>query len=63
MGEAVLASWNEGKAKEAVLGFVERATTDGPDFVQPVLYSPRSGLPRHLLGGHEDPAHRLQVTG
>jgi phosphoserine phosphatase len=35
MSDAVLASWNEGKAKEAVLGFVERATTEGPDFVAP----------------------------
>jgi phosphoserine phosphatase len=30
-----LASWNEGKAKAAILDFVKRATTDGPDFVPP----------------------------
>ena len=35
MGDTVLASWNEGKAKDAVLGFVKGATTDGPDFVPP----------------------------
>ena len=35
MSDAVLASWNEGKAKEAILDFVKRATTDGPDFVAP----------------------------
>src|SRR5271155_334398 len=33
MSDAVLASWNDGKAKEAILDFVKRATTDGPDFV------------------------------
>ena len=35
MSDTVLASWNEGKAKEAILGFVNRATTDGPEFVPP----------------------------
>ena len=35
MSDAVLASWNEGKAKEAILDFVRRVTTDGPDFVPP----------------------------
>ena len=35
MSQAVLASWNEGKAREAILGFVQRVTTDGPDFVPP----------------------------
>ncbi len=33
MSDTVLASWNKGKAKDAILGFVERTTTDGPDFV------------------------------
>jgi phosphoserine phosphatase len=33
MSDGVLASWNEGKARDAVLDFVKRATTDGPDFV------------------------------
>jgi phosphoserine phosphatase len=35
MPEAALASWNEGKAKKAIVDFVKRATTDGPDFVPP----------------------------
>ena len=35
MSDSVLASWNEGKAKEAILGFVKRATTEGSDFVPP----------------------------
>jgi len=35
MSDAMLASWNEGKAKEAILDFVKRATTAGPDFVPP----------------------------
>src|SRR5271154_1970417 len=35
MSDAVLASWNEGKAKHAILDFVKRATTDGPDFIPP----------------------------
>jgi phosphoserine phosphatase len=30
-----LASWNEGKTKDAIVSFVERATTDGPDFIPP----------------------------
>jgi phosphoserine phosphatase len=33
MSDAVLASWNEGKAKKDILDFVKRATTKGPDFV------------------------------
>ncbi len=33
MSDGVLASWNEGKAKDAVVDFVKRATTAGPDFV------------------------------
>ena len=33
MSDGVLASWNGGKAKDAILDFVTRATTDGPDFV------------------------------
>jgi phosphoserine phosphatase len=33
MIEVALASWNEGNAKSAVLGFVERVTSEGPDFV------------------------------
>jgi hypothetical protein len=35
MSDAVLASWNDGKAKEAILGFVKRVTTKGSDFVPP----------------------------
>ena len=35
MSDAVLASWNEGKAKDAILDFVKRVTTEGPDFVAP----------------------------
>jgi phosphoglycolate phosphatase-like HAD superfamily hydrolase len=35
MSDAVLASWNDGKAKEAILDFVQRATTKGSDFVPP----------------------------
>ena len=35
MSDAVLASWNDGHAKEAILDFVKRVTTDGPDFVAP----------------------------
>jgi phosphoserine phosphatase len=33
MSDIVLGSWNEGKAKEAILGYIERATTDGPGFI------------------------------
>ena len=36
MSETVLASWNEGQARDAILDFIKRATTqDGPDFVAP----------------------------
>ena len=35
MSDALSASWNDGKAKEAILDFVERATTTGSDFVRP----------------------------
>jgi phosphoserine phosphatase len=35
MADAVLASWNEGKAKADILDFMTRATTNGPDFVAP----------------------------
>jgi hypothetical protein len=35
MSDTVLASWNEGKAKQAILDFVKRATTKGSDFVAP----------------------------
>jgi phosphoserine phosphatase len=35
MSDAVLASWNDGKAKEAILDFVKRATTKGSAFVPP----------------------------
>jgi phosphoserine phosphatase len=34
MGKA-LASWNSGRARDAILAFVSRVTTDGPDFVPP----------------------------
>src|SRR6478735_7293036 len=33
MSESILASWNEGAAKAEVLDFVDRATSEGPDFV------------------------------
>ena len=33
MGGTRLASWNEGSAKDAVLDFVQRVTTEGPDYV------------------------------
>ena len=33
MGGTGLASWNQGSAKDAVLDFVHRVTTEGPDFV------------------------------
>jgi phosphoserine phosphatase len=33
MSDTVLASWNEGKAKADILGFVKRATAKGPDFI------------------------------
>lgn len=36
MSETVLASWRAGSAKNAILDFVDRATTPGPDFVAPV---------------------------
>jgi len=35
MPERALPSWNDGEAKEAILGFVKRATTKGSDFVVP----------------------------
>ena len=35
MSETVLASWRDGKAKDAILDFVERVTTPGADFVPP----------------------------
>jgi hypothetical protein len=35
MSSRFLASWNDGPAKAAVLGFVARVTTEGPDFVLP----------------------------
>jgi hypothetical protein len=34
MSDAVLASWNEGQAKEAIVRFVNSATTPGPGFVE-----------------------------
>jgi phosphoserine phosphatase len=33
MPDTALASWNEGKAKDAILDFVKRSTTQGPDFI------------------------------
>ena len=33
MNNTVLASWNDGKVKEDILSFIERSTTDGPDFI------------------------------
>jgi phosphoglycolate phosphatase-like HAD superfamily hydrolase len=33
MSNAVLASWNDGAAKTAILDFVQRATSEGPEFV------------------------------
>jgi phosphoglycolate phosphatase-like HAD superfamily hydrolase len=35
MASSVLGSWNEGKAKTAILDFIEATTTDGPAFVPP----------------------------
>ena len=35
MSDTVLTSWNEGRAKEATVEFVERSTTAGPDFIAP----------------------------
>jgi phosphoserine phosphatase len=35
MSDTVLASWNEGNAKEDILRFTKRATTEGPDFIPP----------------------------
>jgi phosphoserine phosphatase len=33
--EELLASWNDTKTREAMIGFVDRVTTEGPDFVDP----------------------------
>jgi phosphoserine phosphatase len=33
--DGVLSSWNDGATKQAILGFVDRATTKGSDFVPP----------------------------
>jgi phosphoserine phosphatase len=33
MSDTVLASWNEGAAKSAIIDFLRRATSEGPDFV------------------------------
>lgn len=35
MNEIVLASWKDGPAKQAILDFVEAATTPGAAFVEP----------------------------
>jgi hypothetical protein len=35
MADTVLAGWNEGRTKGAILDFVKRLTTDGPEFVPP----------------------------
>ncbi|MEV6195593.1 HAD family hydrolase [Streptomyces sp. NPDC051920] len=35
MNEQALASWNEGPAMQAILDYVQRATTPGPAFVEP----------------------------
>ncbi len=35
MSGTVLASWRDGAAKDAILDFVQRVTTQGPDFVPP----------------------------
>src|SRR5208282_4759853 len=35
MTDAALASWNDGKAKRAIVDFVESVSADGPDFVEP----------------------------
>jgi hypothetical protein len=35
MSDGALVSWSEGKAKDAILDFVKRATTPGPEFVAP----------------------------
>jgi phosphoserine phosphatase len=33
--ESVLPSWNEGQARDSILGFVDRVTGDGPGFIPP----------------------------
>jgi len=33
MSDIVMGSWNEGKPKEAIMGYIDRATTDGPGFI------------------------------
>ena len=35
ISDAVLASWSEAKAKQALLDFVDSVSVDGPDFVEP----------------------------
>lgn len=35
MAKPMLASWNDGKVKDAILDFIKRATTAGADFVAP----------------------------
>ena len=35
MSQTVLASWNEGQARDSILGFVDRVTSDGSGFVPP----------------------------
>jgi len=35
MSDAILASWNDGEAKGAILAFIDRVTSDGPDYVPP----------------------------
>ena len=36
MADTPLPSWTDGAAKQAILDFVERVTSDGPGFVAPV---------------------------
>src|SRR6195952_4984872 len=35
MTQTVLPSWNEGKARDAILDFIKQVTTEGADFVAP----------------------------
>ena len=61
MADSVLASWNEGQAREAILDFVGRATTDGPDFVPQADRIATFDNDGTLWV--EQPLHRLRVGG
>ena len=48
----VLASWNEGQAKQAIIDFVASATQPGPGFVEPADYQPMRELVE-MLRAHD----------